>query len=282
MAADNMAAVDQSSGAPGWLRPMLLSFRLFLFFVYLLFGLLLAFLIGAFFVQNRAWQKPVVRWYCLGLCRLLKVRITSSGKPPDGAALIVSNHISWLDIPVLFACVQDLSFLAKAEVRKWPLIGFLAVAVGTIFIRRGGGEANAKNRQIAGQLELGRRVVVFPEGTTTIGERVLPFHPKLFGSALLSDVCVQPVMLHYQTRSGEPCIAPFVGDDDFREHLCRVLLGKPIDVSLRWLQPVGPHASLLPTSGDGARFNAARRELAGLAHTEVSKALSREREARNV
>lgn len=282
MSADNMAAVARDNGAPGRLRPLLLTFRLLLFFVYLLFGLLLAFLMGAYFVQNRLWQKPVVRWYCAGLCRLLRVRIAVSGEPPEGAALVVSNHISWLDIPILFACLQDLSFLSKAEVRKWPLIGMLAVAVGTLFIRRGGGEANVKNQQIASQLELGRRVVVFPEGTTTIGERVLPFHPKLFGSALLSNAPVQPVMLHYQTRSGEPCIAPFVGDDDFKEHLCRVLLSKPIDVSLHWLQPIEPDASLLPTTGDGARFNAARRKLAGLAHTEVSGALNQAREARNV
>jgi lyso-ornithine lipid O-acyltransferase len=282
MALDNMAAVAQGGGTPGWLRPLLLSFRLCLFFVYLLFGLLVACLIGAYFVQHKPWQTPIIRWYCVGLCRLLRVRITCSGKPPEGAALVVSNHISWLDIPVLFACLKDLSFLSKAEVRQWPLIGILAVAVGTLFIRRGGGEANAKTQQIARQLKLGRRVVVFPEGTTTIGERVLPFHPKLFGSALISNAPVQPVMLHYQTRSGGPSIAPFVGDDDFKEHLCRVLLGKPIDVSLRWLQPIEPHAPLLPTTGDGAPFNAARRELAGRAHAEVSSALSQARETRNV
>lgn len=262
-------------------RPLLLSFRLLLFVTYLFFGLLLAFLIGAFFVQNRSWQKPVIRWYCAGLCRLLRVRITCSGTLPEGAALVVSNHVSWLDIPVLFACLQDLSFLSKAEVRKWPLIGILAVAAGTIFIRRGGGEANAKNRQIADQLDKGRRVVVFPEGTTSLGQRVLPFHPKLFGSALISGTSIQPVVLHYQTRSGEPDLAPFVGDDDFKEHLCRVLIGNPIHVTLRWLQPINPETALLGADGDPGQFNTARRELARLAHTQVNTALNQTLDGQN-
>lgn len=277
-----MVSVAQEASARSWFRPLLLSFRLLLFLAYLLFGLLLAFLIGAFFVQKKPWQKPIIRWYCLGLCRLLRVRVTRQGEPPEGAALVVSNHISWLDIPVLFACLQGLSFLSKAEVRRWPLIGNLAVAVGTIFIRRGGGEANAKSQQIARQLELGRRVVIFPEGTTTIGERVLPFHPKLFGAALHSRASIQPVMLHYQTRLGEPSIAPFVGDDDFKDHLCRVLLSTPIHVTLRWLPPVEPNTSFVPTTDGDARFNAARRELAGLAHTQVSEALHQALEAQNV
>ena len=277
-----MGAAAQDASARNWFRPILLWFRLLLFLVYLLFGLLLAFLIGAFFVQNKPWQKPVIRWYCLGLCRLLRVRINHQGEPPEGAALVVSNHISWLDIPILFACLQDLSFLSKAEVRRWPLIGNLAVAVGTIFIRRGGGEANAKSQQIARQLELGRRVVIFAEGTTTVGERVLPFHPKLFGAALHSHARVYPVMLHYQTRSGEPNVAPFVGDDDFKDHLCRVLLSKPIHITLRWLPPVESDTSPVLTTDDGAQSNAARRELAGLAHEEISNALNQALETQNV
>ncbi|MDX1588574.1 MAG: lysophospholipid acyltransferase family protein [Oleiphilaceae bacterium] len=247
--------------------------RAFLFVVYLLFGLLLALAIGAFWVQNKPWQKPAIHAYCVGLCRLLRLRIRVTGAPPPGAALVVGNHISWLDIPVLFATLAGSRFLAKSEVRQWPLVGALGVAAGTLFMRRDGHPTRAINHQIRQQLQQGFPVVVFPEGTTSDGAGVLPFHGKLFGAPLSTGLPVQPVLLRYRSQGRRSRVAPFIGDEGFYSHLARILAGEPLTVEVHWLPALPVPCVEDSMAEESEPWKARKTELAERARQQITEAL---------
>lgn len=185
----------------------------------------------------------VAAWWRLRITRILKLQLHVRGRPLDGPVLLVSNHVSWLDIPVL-GWISGLSFLSKAEVRDWPIIGWLAARGGTLFIRRGRrGAADNAAEQITWNLVRGRKVLLFPEGTTTDGSSVRTFLPRLFSPALLASVPVQPVALRYVLPQGQqPGMphpsAPFIGDDTFPSHLWRILGERSIVVEIEFLAPL--------------------------------------------
>ena len=151
----------------GWLR---MSTRLGAFVLFLAAttalaaSLLLAETVTGKVVDRTPWSRFCFRW----ACRCLGLRIRQHGAPCQDNALLVCNHISWSDIPVL-GSLQPIRFLSKAEVSRWPLIGWLARQAGTLFIVRGGGQARKVRRQIADTLSAGETVLVFPEGTTSAG-----------------------------------------------------------------------------------------------------------------
>ena len=146
--------------------------------------------------------------------------------------MFVANHISWLDI-FCIAAVCPTHFLAKQEVAAWPLFGWLSRRAGTAFIRRGGERGAAEaTEQLVWRLRRGERVLVFPEGTSTAGESVRRFYPRLFQAALLARCPVQAIALRYPRPGGINRAVPFVGDDKLLPHLWR-LLGEPaVDVLL--------------------------------------------------
>lgn len=191
-------------------------------------------------VSRRRHDRTRVAQACFACCRrCLGLRITQTGDLPRGPALLVSNHISWSDIPVLGGLTK-IRFLSKAEVAQWPLVGWLARQAGTLFIRRGGGEAAQRRNDIRETLEAGQSVLIFPEGTTSAGLTVLPFFPRLIGAATAADVPIVPVSIAY-VRDGEPChVAPFIGDDEFHHHLVRMLAAPAPEVRVVWHQPVAP------------------------------------------
>jgi lyso-ornithine lipid O-acyltransferase len=214
-----------------------------------------------------AWWRPyspavrtaTQRWL-QQLLAMLAVQIEVRGQPLTGPVFLVSNHVSWLDIP-LIGVQRPLSFLSKEEVRDWPLIGLLAQAIGTLFIRRGSGDSQRKAEEIAGHLAGGHAVLVFPEGTTTDGHAVKRFFPQLFAAPLLAAVPVQPMALRYLDEHGQPDQQlAFVGDDEFHHHLWHLLLRDRIDVRLCWGEP-------LPASPD-------RDLLARRAHAAVTSLLN--------
>lgn len=123
-------------------------------------------------------------------------------------ALLVANHVSWIDIFVINA-VLPAAFVAKDEVRRWPVIGWLAARNETVFLRRGSrGHAKVINEQVADLLGRGRHVAVFPEGTTTDGRTLLHFHAALLQPALAAGRPVLPVALSYWELNGERSLAP--------------------------------------------------------------------------
>jgi len=141
-------------------------------------------------------------------------------------ALIVANHISWIDIYVINAALPS-AFVSKAEVRHWPLIGWLAAKNDTIFLRRGShGHAKIINQEIAGLLDQGRHVAVFPEGTTTDGRSLLHFHAALLQPALSAGHPVLPVAISYWELDGQRSLAPRYDGDISLGQCTRAILGR--------------------------------------------------------
>lgn len=180
------------------------------------------------------------RWACWFMQRLaaaLPFEVRVLGELPRQPMLWVSNHVSWTDIPLL-GMLLPLSFLSKAEVRQWPVAGWLAQKAGTLFIRRGGGDARRLREQIAGQLSEARPLLIFPEGTTTDGRQVRTFHGRLLAGAIDRAVAVQPVAIEYLRDDGPDPLAPFIGDDDLVSHLLRLFAQPKARVCIHLLTPI--------------------------------------------
>ena len=171
------------------------------------------------------------------LMRIMGIRFIVHGEPVQGSQMMVCNHVSWIDIPLVGAALTS-RFVAKSDIQYWPLIGFIARAIGTFFIRRGHGGSKPLLEKLKPHLAAGGSVVIFPEGTTTDGHNVLPFHPRLFQAALDCNAAVQPVALRYgRTADGEE-IAPFVGEDNLFSHVVRVLRSPGLTAELIYCPPL--------------------------------------------
>jgi 1-acyl-sn-glycerol-3-phosphate acyltransferase len=184
--------------------------------------------------------------------RLFRIRVIVQGQPPvSGPALVLSNHVSWLDIPVL-GSLMPLSFVAKTEVAEWPVIGFYAALQQCVFIDRARKSHTTEvNAEVARRLARGDTIVLFPEGTTSDGNRLLPFRSALVGAARaalaelsLRRLDIQPVAIVYVRRNGlpvtrreRPAIA-WYGDMDLFPHLAALLREGAIDVVVRWSEPI--------------------------------------------
>lgn len=187
-----------------------------------------------------AQRQRLMRWWLRNLIRLLPLRLQVHGEPASETALWVSNHVSWLDIVVLGA-QAPVHFLSKAEVRQWPVIGWLAAAAGTCFIQRGQSGAQSLQAQLAAILNKGRSLVVFAEGTTTAGDQVRTFHGRLLSSAIEAKVPIQPVAVAYRLNGKIDQVAPFINDDEFSAHLLRLLGAETIEVQVHFLPTLDSH-----------------------------------------
>lgn len=191
-------------------------------------------------------------WFHRIFLKLFGVRIVEKGTPPgETATLVVANHVSWLDIPVIGA-LHPLSFIAKSEVETWPVIGLFAKLQRSVFIDRQRRKATKEvNHALAHRLVKGEVMVLFAEGTTGDGNRLLPFRSSLVGAAqtaLMEDsvekVFLQPLALAYTRRNGLPVTRrerPFIawyGDMELAPHLSEFLKGGPIDVVVTWGEPI--------------------------------------------
>ena len=192
------------------------------------------------------------------------MRLAVSGTWAPGAqpAILVANHVSWLDIYVLNAFCPSL-FVAKSEIAHWPLLGTLARKSGTVFIERGRKRDILRvNAALTQLLRDGARIAVFPEGTTTAGNTVLPFRSALLQAAVNCGAPVCPIALRYERIDGSLCTeAAFTGDTSFAAALWQVLKQPAIRVHLQ----VFPAAQGAPI--------AARKALARDAQRCIARAL---------
>jgi len=181
----------------------------------------------------------------------------------DGPVLVVANHVSWLDVYALNAALGGARYVAKREVRGWPVAGGIARGFGTFFHVRGHARDAARVKDaVAAALRAGERVVVFPEGTTTEGAGVGRFHAAFLQAAVDAGVPVQAVAIRYPGPDGGPePAAAFVGETTFVASLLRVLGRRELDACLT----VGP---ALETRGR------TRRELTAVTHAFVASVLS--------
>ena len=158
---------------------------------------------------GEAGRQARVRAWAAGLLARLGVGLEVHGVFRPGATLLVANHVSWLDILAIHAASPRARFVSKAEVRHWPLLGWLIGAVGTLFIERARKrDALRVVHQVAEALGQGDAVVVFPEGTTGDGRSLLPFHANLLQAAIATATPVQPVAIAYR-EPGHP-VSPSV------------------------------------------------------------------------
>lgn len=209
-------------------------------------------------LPSERWIPIIFHRLC---CKALGVRIKVNGKCADKAAvLITANHCSWIDIPVV-GSIQPLSFIAKSEVSGWPIFGFLARLQHTIFVNRSKrSDTGNVALEIAQRLASGDAMVLFAEGTSSDGNRVLPFRTSLVGAAkaaMTADlgeghedierpdtVWIQPLSIAYTGVQGLPMgrqhrhIAAWYGDMDLMPHLWAILKESALDVTLTFAEPI--------------------------------------------
>ncbi len=197
-------------------------------------------------LMQPARRRLVLQRWSARLMRHLAAHLTVHGVPPhdDGEpVMLVSNHVSWLDIFVINAAVPT-RFVAKSEIRGWPLIGWLCVKAGTLFIERGRWRDLARlDEVIADALRNnavgGASIGVFLEGTTTDGREVLPFHSALLRPAQLAKVHIVPVAIRYCRSDGSACTeAAYDGDKTLLDTIRLMLTQHEIHTHVHFLTPV--------------------------------------------
>lgn len=219
-----------------------LAWRLTTLVVILLVGLLIL-LLGYRWLSVAGRNRIKKHWstWLVMACGLRVVLNRPAGSPTPLPDFLVMNHVSWLDIFVLNS-VLPATFVAKAEIRRWPLIGWLVAGSGTIFVERGSRHAVRRvNQLMAKRLAAGERVAFFPEGTTSDGTSLLPFHTSLFASAMESDgetfqrQVIQPIALIYFQRGRFSTIPAFVGEQTLVQSIVQILTARDLVAEIRLL-----------------------------------------------
>jgi len=211
---------------------------------------------------GRSAQLKLKQRWSRQLLGMLGVRLQAEAAPLPSPALLVANHVSWLDIYVINA-LAPAAFVCKADVRDWPLIGWLCGRTETVFMPRGSrNAARHASGVVAARLRQGWQVAAFPEGTTSDGSEVLPFHGALLQGAIDAGCRVQPLALRYTDGDGRLSTAPaYCGDTTLLQSLRRIAAAPCLHVRLDVLPPLDGHG-------------AERRALAAAAWQAVRHALS--------
>lgn len=238
-----------------------LAARLLWVLAHLLRGLLICAVVFPWLGRERRLA-CIARWSGQ-LLRIFRVHVELAGEgSPAAHGLWVANHVSWLDIFVINAPFPS-RFVAKSEVRRWPLLGRLSAAAGTIFIKRGSTrELRTTVETLATALGSGERIVAFPEGTSAAQGAMQPFRANLFEAAIAGRAQVQPMAIAYVTANG--CLhdaVEYIGDTSLIDSIVRILSGRPVIARLTTTRP-------LPS------YSTDRRQLAQRAHDAIRAELT--------
>ena len=189
----------------------------------------------------------LIRAWSAGLMRVFGFRLRRVGTPLPGGVMFVANHVSWVDIEVLHS-QRMMGFVAKREISRWPVVGWMAARGETIFHARGSTESlGGVLHEMLARLRAGRSVGVFPEGGTRGGREIGPFHARIFLAAVEAGVPVQPVALKYGEGARAQTVVAFGPRESFVANFFR-LLGEPARVAeVHFLAPI------LPGDTDGRR-----------------------------
>lgn len=182
----------------------------------------------------------MIRWWQGGLMRVFGFSLRRIGTPLPGATLFVANHVSWIDIVALHS-QRMVGFVAKREIAGWPVVGWLAARGETIFHQRGSTESlGGVLDEMVARLREDRPVAVFPEGRTRGGDRLGPFHARIFLAAVETNVAVQPVALRYGRNASAQAVVAFRERETFLGNFLR-LLGEPArEADVVFLEPILP------------------------------------------
>jgi 1-acyl-sn-glycerol-3-phosphate acyltransferase len=205
-------------------------------------------------------RKKMVQHWCIRLLRILKVKVIIHGDPSTLLGtkpyLLVSNHISWLDIHIINS-IRPVIFVAKADVSKWPIFGYLASMLGTIFLKREKLSDIKRVIQLMKDKLANQEVVaIFPEGTSSDGKSVLPFKSNLFESAHQAHVDVLPITIQYKESGQHSNRAAFIGDMELIDSIKNILKSNHLVVHVHLSDSLSGHLT--------------RQELASRAHQMVA------------
>ena len=208
--------------------------------------LLLAVIIAGLLLPNvnRVWGDRLIRYWSRRLLKILGIRVKVEPPPElQGGALLVCNHVSWLDIYLIFVA-KRVHFVSKSEVRAWPVAGWLALQGGTLFLERGRRADTARvNDAMRELMQQGAWVGVFPEGTTSDGRGLKRFLPSLLQPAVELGCPIVPAALRYRTASGEYSpVAAYIDDMSIWQSLKRIVSEPRIIAELSFGEPFAPDA----------------------------------------
>ena len=245
------------------------TYRFLAIVIFVVLGVILTLLVSPPGIKPppRPLHSKLRQWWFKQATRIFGLRLIVKGKEQPRAALWVANHISWLDIPVIGGA-GNVGFLSKAEIRRWPVIGWLAEKSGTLFIDRGRKNASQNAAEkISERIISGHSVLIFPEATTTDGSDVKRFHPRLFAAALDHGLSVQPVSIRYLDKDGQRhSKAAFVDRETFIPNLLKIV-GDP------WITA---EITLLPII-ESQHFTK-RNQLGDYAHDQIRETIQDARE----
>ncbi len=190
--------------------------------------------------KQAGYKKNQMKSFWMKLvARTLNLKIEINGEPIAGAALVVSNHISWIDIVAIGAHVPG-CFIAKSDLLRWPIIGFITRQSGNIFVKRGNKQqVRQTSEQMVWILKQDLKIIAFPEGTTSDGKQLLPFHGSLFHPAILTKTPIQAMVIEYLDNAQK--LAPYIDDDVFIPHLWQILGSQEIRVRLNFIKHIDSH-----------------------------------------
>ncbi|MGV6840380.1 MAG: lysophospholipid acyltransferase family protein [Planktomarina sp.] len=227
-----------------WLRILRRAIPLaFVTFGCLILLLLIRLIEAPIYGARRPITPYITQFVCRSAFKIMGIKHDIEGTPMADKGAAVANHATWLDIFTLNA-EDRIYFVAKDDVASWPGIGWLARATGTLFVRRERAEAKRQNALFEERLRLGHRLLFFPEGTTSDGQRVLPFKPTLFQSffadGVREDMHIQPISVCYCPSEGiDTRIYGWWDEMEFGEHLLRILsIKRQGRVLIKYLPPV--------------------------------------------
>ncbi|TGG92109.1 1-acyl-sn-glycerol-3-phosphate acyltransferase [Natronospirillum operosum] len=204
----------------------------------------------------------VAAWWYRRLLGTMNAHVHVVGSIEPRKGMWICNHISWLDI-VVIGSQAPVHFVSKAEVRRWPVIGFLAAQAGTLFIRRGGGESSQLAQAMSERMREGHGVIFFPEGTTGPGHYLRRFHPRLFSTAIALEQPVIPLAIRYDHEPQPHPSVPYTDGQTLLGNLWQLLGEKRLDITLFAPEPI-------------TRIGSQRRELAEYSREVIRESLGLE------
>ncbi len=216
-------------------------------------------------LMSKSHKRAVIKWWCGGLLRAFHIQVRTYGNLPPAdtqGVMFVANHVSWSDIHALNSKIA-LRFVAKSDIKNWPVFGYLVAKANTLFIDRGKRqEAGRIVETISASLLAGDNLCFFPEGTTTDGTQILPFKSSALEAAISASTRIWPVALKYVHADGSINTAmAYAGETTLMESMRSVIAQKNALVELHFLAPIDAKG------GD-------RRELTKLAHDAISAKLA--------
>lgn len=202
-----------------------------------LFYALTAFVLVLFRRNHIHWKNRCLRFWGAFAAAAFSVQIETEGNRPEPPFFIVSNHLSYIDIIVYYATLNT-TFVSKAEVKEWPILGIIARTIGVLFINREKrSDVVRVNEQISREFNRGHGILLFPEGTTSAGTTLLPFRPSLLEIPATHDIPVCYSVLRYRLQGKGPDsqeLVAWYGDARLDKHMFRLAREKNIIATIRF------------------------------------------------